>query len=146
LFGKREWWDRQCSYFGVDETCSKEERLPNSKGVRYAPPHIPISPLSPLSPSCHLSPYRLLLPLPFPYLPLLPFIFPYPHKGIAQPIHSTEKIWKRALLLKEAFDAEIITVDQTTLHTQLQDLCDSAAGVAGEEGERGRGEEGGERG
>lgn len=51
--------------------------------------------------------------------------------GIAQPIHSTSTIWQRALLLKEAFGVEIITVDQTALHTQLQGLCDSAIGIKG---------------
>jgi len=51
--------------------------------------------------------------------------------GIAQPIKSTEKIWKRALLLEKTLKAEIITVDQTSLHTQLQSLCDTAVGVTG---------------
>lgn len=51
--------------------------------------------------------------------------------GIAQPIKSTEKIWKRALLLKETYGVEIITVDQSELHTQLQSLCDTAIGVEG---------------
>jgi hypothetical protein len=51
--------------------------------------------------------------------------------GIAQPIKSTESIWKRALLLEKEFKAEIITVDQSSLHTQLQSLCDTAIGVSG---------------
>jgi NAD+ synthase (glutamine-hydrolysing) len=51
--------------------------------------------------------------------------------GIAQPIKSTEAIWKRAFLLEKAFNAEIITVDQSALHTQLQSLCDTAIGITG---------------
>ncbi len=37
--------------------------------------------------------------------------------AVAQPIHSTESIWKRALELGAAFDHPIIVIDQT-------DLCD----------------------
>lgn len=51
--------------------------------------------------------------------------------GIAQPIKSTDRIWKRAFLLKEKYGVEIITVDQTELHAQLKTICDDAAGVKG---------------
>jgi len=51
--------------------------------------------------------------------------------GIAQPIKSTEKIWKRALLLEKTFEVDVITVDQSSIHTQLQKLCDDAAKVTG---------------
>jgi len=51
--------------------------------------------------------------------------------GIAQPIKSTEKIWRRALTLQKAFDAEIITIDQSELHTQLQKIADEAIGIKG---------------
>lgn len=46
--------------------------------------------------------------------------------AIAQPIKSTEHIWRRALRVGAALSAEVITVDQSELHTRLQGLCDSA--------------------
>ena len=49
--------------------------------------------------------------------------------GVAQPIHSTESIWKRALELQPAFGGEVITVDQTALHSQLDTLVSGAMGV-----------------
>jgi len=51
--------------------------------------------------------------------------------GIAQPIKSTEKIWKRALLLKEALKVEVIIVDQSEIHTKIQEACDTAIGIKG---------------
>jgi hypothetical protein len=45
--------------------------------------------------------------------------------GIAQPIHSTEKIWQRAFLMRE-LGAEIIVVDQSAVHDQLVSIVDSA--------------------
>lgn len=49
--------------------------------------------------------------------------------GVAQPIHSTASIWRRALELEPAFGGEVITVDQTALHTQLDGIVTSAMGV-----------------
>jgi NAD+ synthase (glutamine-hydrolysing) len=49
--------------------------------------------------------------------------------GVAQPIHSTASIWERALELPAAFGGEVITVDQTAIHTQLDGLVSSALGV-----------------
>jgi len=49
--------------------------------------------------------------------------------GIAQPIHSTKKIWKRALELKNAFDVNIITVDQSTINTELQTVVEKSIGI-----------------
>lgn len=52
--------------------------------------------------------------------------------GIAQPIHSTEKIWKRALELQHHFPkSEIITVDQTPVFDLLKPLVDQSVGVKG---------------
>ncbi|KAL0487918.1 NAD+ synthase NadE [Acrasis kona] len=52
--------------------------------------------------------------------------------GVAQPIHSTEKIWKRALELSEAYKkVEIFTVDQTTVFDQLKQISDKAIGING---------------
>jgi NAD+ synthase (glutamine-hydrolysing) len=39
--------------------------------------------------------------------------------AIAQPIHSTASIQNRAYEVAEALGADVITVDQTALHTQL---------------------------
>jgi len=50
--------------------------------------------------------------------------------GVAQPIHSTASIWRRALELQPAFGGEIITVDQTALHSQLDALVTGAMGVS----------------
>jgi NAD+ synthase (glutamine-hydrolysing) len=52
--------------------------------------------------------------------------------GVAQPIHSTEKVWKRALELQEAFGNPVKVVDQTALHDQLKELVDDAIGIKGE--------------
>jgi len=49
--------------------------------------------------------------------------------GIAQPIHSTEAIWKRALLLEDF--GQIIVVDQTEIHDKLVAAVDTAAGITG---------------
>ena len=49
--------------------------------------------------------------------------------GVAQPIHSTASIWERALELPLVFGGEVITVDQTALHTQLDGIVTSAMGV-----------------
>ena len=52
--------------------------------------------------------------------------------GVAQPIHSTDKIWKRALLLSNPpINAEVVTVDQTAVHDQLVSIVDSAVGITG---------------
>jgi len=50
--------------------------------------------------------------------------------GISQPIHSTEKIFKRAFLLG-ALGGEIITVDQTPVYDLLVDVADKAIGTKG---------------
>ncbi|KAL9654818.1 hypothetical protein ABK040_008611 [Willaertia magna] len=56
--------------------------------------------------------------------------------GVAQPIKSTEKIWKRALELEEAYGSvegvKIVTVDQTDVFNLLKDKVDKAFGLAGE--------------
>jgi NAD+ synthase (glutamine-hydrolysing) len=49
--------------------------------------------------------------------------------GVAQPIHSTASIWRRALELPAAFGGEVVTVDQTSLHTQLDGIVTAALGV-----------------
>jgi len=51
--------------------------------------------------------------------------------GIAQPIHSTESIWKRALLLKDAFGGNIVTVDQTPVFDLLSKVVTEATGIEG---------------
>jgi len=51
--------------------------------------------------------------------------------GIAQPIHSTKKIQDRAYELCDAMGAEVITVDQSSLHTQLCGIVDKSIGIAG---------------
>jgi len=50
--------------------------------------------------------------------------------GIAQPIHSTESIWKRAYLLK-SLGGEIITIDQTAVFDLLSKTIDTAVGIEG---------------
>ncbi len=52
--------------------------------------------------------------------------------GIPQPIKSTEKIWKRALELKDALQIEMFTVDQSDIFTQLQNAVDTAVGIKGQ--------------
>ena len=49
--------------------------------------------------------------------------------GVAQPIHSTDAIWKRALAL-DTF-APIVTVDQSKIHDDLSALVDKAVGIDG---------------
>jgi NAD+ synthase (glutamine-hydrolysing) len=51
--------------------------------------------------------------------------------GVAQPIKSTKSIMDRAYELR-ALGGEIVTVDQTALHGQLQALVDGAVGIKGE--------------
>jgi NAD+ synthase (glutamine-hydrolysing) len=52
--------------------------------------------------------------------------------GVAQPIHSTEKIWKRALELGDAFkNIEVKIVDQTAVYDQLSKLVDDSIGIKG---------------
>jgi NAD+ synthase (glutamine-hydrolysing) len=52
--------------------------------------------------------------------------------GVAQPIHSTEKIWKRALELGESFkNIEVKTVDQTAVYDLLAKTVDESIGIKG---------------
>eukprot|EP01104_Vermistella_antarctica_P001870 TRINITY_DN11_c0_g1_i1.p2 TRINITY_DN11_c0_g1~~TRINITY_DN11_c0_g1_i1.p2 ORF type:complete len:298 (+),score=90.83 TRINITY_DN11_c0_g1_i1:237-1130(+) len=51
--------------------------------------------------------------------------------GVAQPIHSTGEIWKRALECREALDAEVIVVDQTEVHNSLTKIVGEATGIEG---------------
>jgi NAD+ synthase (glutamine-hydrolysing) len=51
--------------------------------------------------------------------------------GIAQPIHSSGWAIDRARECAKALDAELIVVDQTTFHTQLSTLVDTASSVKG---------------
>jgi len=51
--------------------------------------------------------------------------------AIAQPIHSTPSIQNRAYELCKSLDADVITVDQTSLHTQLTGLVTTAMKVKG---------------
>lgn len=51
--------------------------------------------------------------------------------GIAQPIHSTEKIWKRAMLMK-SIGLELVVVDQTKIFDELSALVDKAMNIKGE--------------
>jgi NAD+ synthase (glutamine-hydrolysing) len=51
--------------------------------------------------------------------------------AIAQPIHSTKSIQDRAYEVAAALGAEIITVDQSSLHTQLSGIVTQALGVKG---------------
>lgn len=51
--------------------------------------------------------------------------------GVAQPIHSSTWALNRAAEAAKALDAELMTVDQTDLHSQLQQLVDKAVGVEG---------------
>jgi NAD+ synthase (glutamine-hydrolysing) len=51
--------------------------------------------------------------------------------GIAQPIHSTAKIQDRAYELCRAFDAECVTIDQTSLHSQLTEIVQKNTGLKG---------------
>jgi len=58
--------------------------------------------------------------------------------GVAQPIHSTESIWKRAIECGEKMGAEVITVDQSDIHTQLSERVEKALNVGGQEFARGQ--------
>jgi len=58
--------------------------------------------------------------------------------GIAQPIHSTEAIWKRALVCGEQMGAEIITVDQTSIYDQLSALVENQVKIEGNDFSRGQ--------
>jgi NAD+ synthase (glutamine-hydrolysing) len=49
--------------------------------------------------------------------------------GVAQPIHSTDSIWKRALLLEKY--APVVTVDQSAIHDLLVQTVDQAVGITG---------------
>ena len=51
--------------------------------------------------------------------------------GIAQPIHSTKAIQDRAYAVAAAFNAEIITVDQSDLHTTLHHRIEDALSIKG---------------
>lgn len=52
--------------------------------------------------------------------------------GVAQPIHSTDKVWKRAIELEAAYGHPVKIVDQTGVHDQLRELVDNAIGIKGE--------------
>jgi len=58
--------------------------------------------------------------------------------GVAQPIHSTESIWKRALEAGKAMGAEVITVDQSDLHTTLSRRVEGALNIEGGKFARGQ--------
>lgn len=53
--------------------------------------------------------------------------------GVAQPIKSTEKIWKRALELEQAYGStegvRVVSVDQSEIHTQIQERTEEALGI-----------------
>lgn len=51
--------------------------------------------------------------------------------GIAQPIHSSAWALNRAKEAAKDLGAELVSVDQTELHSQLQTLVDTAVGVEG---------------
>merc|ERR1712038_932054 len=59
-------------------------------------------------------------------------------QGIAQPIHSTKKIWERALELKDALGADIVTVDQSSINTELQASVEKAFNIEGKGFSRGQ--------
>lgn len=50
--------------------------------------------------------------------------------SIAQPIHSTDKIWKRAQECATKLGGEVITVDQTDQESRLVDLVTKSTGIA----------------
>lgn len=52
--------------------------------------------------------------------------------GIAQPIHSTDSIWRRALELRDAFNAEVSVVNQSDCFDLLSKKVEEAVGVKGE--------------
>jgi NAD+ synthase (glutamine-hydrolysing) len=51
--------------------------------------------------------------------------------GIAQPIHSSAWALNRATECANKLGAELVTIDQTALHTQLTKLVDDAVGIQG---------------
>jgi NAD+ synthase (glutamine-hydrolysing) len=51
--------------------------------------------------------------------------------GIAQPIASTENIWKRALECGKVLGAEVITIDQTDIHYSLVNKVENAIKIKG---------------
>jgi NAD+ synthase (glutamine-hydrolysing) len=51
--------------------------------------------------------------------------------GVAQPIHSSAWALNRAKEAAKELGAELVSVDQTDLHCQLQKLVDTAVGVQG---------------
>jgi NAD+ synthase (glutamine-hydrolysing) len=51
--------------------------------------------------------------------------------GICQPIHSTEKIWKRGLEAIKAFEADGITIDGTQVFDQLSKLVEDGMSSVG---------------
>ena len=58
--------------------------------------------------------------------------------GVCQPIHSSDWALARGREAIAKFAATEITVDQSALHTQLADLVDKAAGIAGNDFARGQ--------
>jgi len=51
--------------------------------------------------------------------------------AIAQPIHSTKSIQDRAYEVATALGSEIVTVDQSALHSQLTGIVTTAVGIKG---------------
>jgi len=51
--------------------------------------------------------------------------------GIAQPIHSTAKIQDRAYELCKSLESECVTIDQTSLHTQICEIVQKNTGLKG---------------
>lgn len=51
--------------------------------------------------------------------------------GIAQPIHSSAWALDRATECAKALDCELVTVDQSDIHSQLQKCVDTAVGIEG---------------
>ncbi len=51
--------------------------------------------------------------------------------AVAQPIHSSAWALNRATECAKALECEMVSVDQTDLHTQLQKLVDTAVGIEG---------------
>lgn len=52
--------------------------------------------------------------------------------GVAQPIHSSAWALNRATECAKTLGTDLVTIDQTDLHSQLQTLVDTAVGVKGE--------------
>eukprot|EP00456_Euglypha_rotunda_P057612 TRINITY_DN47676_c0_g1_i5.p1 TRINITY_DN47676_c0_g1~~TRINITY_DN47676_c0_g1_i5.p1 ORF type:complete len:296 (+),score=54.33 TRINITY_DN47676_c0_g1_i5:115-888(+) len=51
--------------------------------------------------------------------------------GVAQPIHSSDWALNRAKECAKKLNVELVTVDQTKLHTQLAKLIDDSVGIEG---------------